>query len=90
MMRVSQTHLPDIETLADETHGEAVGYEVVKEGLPAKGDGRTQTTETPRVEIDGKMIEVKEQIQMVAPNEVLDNPLLSPVTQASLGGLCPL
>jgi hypothetical protein len=90
MIRGSQTHLPDIGTLADETQAEAVGYEVVKEGIPANSDGQTQTTETPRVEIDGKMIEVKEQIQMIAPNEVLDNPLLSPVTQASLGGLCPL
>jgi hypothetical protein len=42
------------------------------------------------VEVDGKTIEVKDQIQMIAPNEALDHPLLSPVTQASLGGLCPL
>ena len=89
-MRGSQTHLPDIETLAEETRGEAVGYDVVTEGVTPGGDRPTQTTKTPRVEIDGQVIEVKEQIQMVAPNEVLDNPLLSPVTQASLGGLCPL
>jgi hypothetical protein len=75
--------------LAAETEHEAVGFRVVKE---REGDerGGVQATETPRVEIDGTWIEVKDQIQMIAPNEVLDHPLLSPVTQASLGGLCPL
>lgn len=86
---VSQTHVPSIDRLAAETEHEAVGYKVVKE---QEGDerGGVQATETPRVEVDGKWIEVKDQIQMIAPNELLDHPLLSPVTQASLGGLCPL
>ena len=85
----SQTHLPSIDTLAAQTEHEAVGFKVVKE---QEGDerGGVQATETLRVEIDGKWIEIKDQIQMIAPNEVLDHPLLSPVTQASLGGLCPL
>ena len=50
------------------------------------------TTSSPfvTVQIDGKTIEVKDQIQLVAPNDILDHPLLSPVTQASLGGLCPI
>lgn len=89
-IRRSQTNIPDVKTLAEETRDEAVAVEVVKEGVRKEATQATQTAETPRVEIDGKMLEVKEQIQMIAPNEVLDNPLLSPVTQASLGGLCPL
>jgi acetyl esterase/lipase len=40
--------------------------------------------------IDGKEVTIRDQIQMIAPNRLLDHPLISPVTQASLGGLCPL
>ena len=84
-----QTHLPIIDTLTSETKIEAMEFKVVKErsGDPEEN---IRVTETPTVDIDGKIIKVKDQIQMIAPNEMLDNPLLSPVTQASLGGLCPL
>ena len=85
----SQTHLPSIDTFAADTEPEAVGYKVVNATKGEMGK-KGQATEIPRVEIDGKIIEVKDQIQMLAPNEMLDNPLISPVTQASLGGLCPL
>lgn len=40
--------------------------------------------------IDGKTVEIKEQIQMYATNELLSHPLVSPIMQASLGGLPPL
>ena len=87
----SQTNLPSIDKVAAETGNEAVGFKVMKERNGVTEDGeKLQATEKPRVVIDGKMIEVKDQIQMIAPNEILDNPLLSSVTQASLGGLCPL
>lgn len=43
-----------------------------------------------QVEIDGKLIELKDQIQMYAPNQLLSHPLVSPVLQPSLGGLPPL
>ena len=39
---------------------------------------------------DGKRIEIKDQIQMYAPNHMLTHPLVSPVLQPSLGGLPPL
>ena len=78
----SQTHLPKIDTLATDTENEVLG---VKD--PQKS---VQATETMTVKIDGKTIEIKDQIQLMAPNEILDNPLLSLVIQASLGGLCPL
>ena len=68
------------------------GAAEVRVGDEGKGgpEKTCQTNETTKVEIDGEMIEVKGQIHMIAPNEMLDNPLLSLVTQASLGGLCPL
>lgn len=42
------------------------------------------------VEIDGKTVQVKEQIQMYANNDLISHPLVSPILQASLGGLPPL
>lgn len=40
--------------------------------------------------IDGKLIGLKDQIQMYTTNELLSHPLVSPVLQPSLGGLPPL
>ncbi|KAI9840834.1 MAG: hypothetical protein M1838_003881 [Thelocarpon superellum] len=40
--------------------------------------------------LDGKMVEIKDQIQMYATNQLISHPLVSPVLQPSLGGLCPL
>lgn len=42
------------------------------------------------LQLDGKLIEIKDQIQMYAPNHMLTHPLVSPVLQPSLGGLPPL
>jgi hypothetical protein len=42
------------------------------------------------IEIDGKRIEIKDQIQMYASNQLISHPLVSPVLQPSLGGLPPL
>ena len=40
--------------------------------------------------IDGKMIEIKDQIQMYTTNQLISHPLVSPILQPSLGGLPPL
>ncbi|TVY51228.1 AB hydrolase superfamily protein C4A8.06c, partial [Lachnellula cervina] len=40
--------------------------------------------------IDGKLVEIKDQIQMYASNQLMSHPLVSPVLQPSLGGLPPL
>lgn len=42
------------------------------------------------LQLDGKLIEIKDQIQMYAQNHMLTHPLVSPVLQPSLGGLPPL
>ncbi|GAA5932361.1 uncharacterized protein JCM15063_001200 [Sporobolomyces koalae] len=38
----------------------------------------------------GEVVQLYEQVQMYCPNNMLDHPLISPVNQGSLGGLCPL
>lgn len=40
--------------------------------------------------IDGKLVEINEQIQMYASNQLISHPLVSPILQPSLGGLPPL
>lgn len=40
--------------------------------------------------IDGRMIEIRDQIQMYTTNQLISHPLVSPVLQPSLGGLPPL
>ncbi|KAL2756013.1 hypothetical protein ACRALDRAFT_1042933 [Sodiomyces alcalophilus JCM 7366] len=42
------------------------------------------------VTIDGKHTVVKDQIQMYTTNQLLSHPLVSPITQPTLGGLPPL
>ena len=42
------------------------------------------------INIDGKEIDMRDQFQMYAPNNLLAHPLVSPVMQPSLGGLPPM
>ena len=48
------------------------------------------TTHLPAVMVDGKLIQIRDQIQMYAPNHLLFHPLVSPILQPSLGGLPPI
>ncbi|EAW06612.1 lipase/esterase family protein [Aspergillus clavatus NRRL 1] len=43
-----------------------------------------------KIPIEGKTIELKDQIQMYVTNQLISHPLVSPVLQPSLGGLPPL
>ncbi|KAJ4150148.1 hypothetical protein LMH87_010913 [Akanthomyces muscarius] len=43
-----------------------------------------------KLDIDGQPVTVKDQIQLYTTNALLSHPLVSPVLQASLGGLPPL
>ena len=60
-------------------------------------DGKTPTANTVpgsghdlSIMLDGNLIEIKDQIQMYASNQLISHPLVSPVLQPSLGGLPPL
>ncbi|KIW14576.1 hypothetical protein PV08_07360 [Exophiala spinifera] len=60
--------------------------------VPTKGGGEVlpgpqlQLT----IELDGKTVVLKDQIQMYTTNQLLAHPLVSPVLQPSLGGLPPV
>jgi len=60
-------------------------------------DGKTASAGTVHdpqrflsVDIDGKTVKLKDQIQLYTTNELLDHPLVSPILQPTLGGLPPL
>ncbi|KAL6233098.1 hypothetical protein BDW75DRAFT_232260 [Aspergillus navahoensis] len=67
------------------TTGEENEFEV-SEFEPTLGHGRRP----PSFMMNGKKIEVKDQIHMYTTNELLFHPLVSPIFQPSLGGLPPL
>lgn len=60
--------------------------------VPIKGDGQIRSgPQIPlSIDMDGKHIVLKEQIQMYTTNQLLAHPLVSPVLQPSLGGLPPV
>lgn len=74
------------------------GASETRDGLDAqeKTEADTPSTEASSVPedlsitIDGRLIELTDQIQMYTHNGLLSHPLVSPILQPSLGGLPPL
>lgn len=63
-------------------------------GLDGAGERPVNTIPSARhnlsIMIGGKFVDIKDQIQMYTTNQLISHPLVSPVLQASLGGLPPL
>lgn len=57
---------------------------------PHTSSSATIVGNTAEIMIDGKLVTIKDQIQLYATNEQISHPLVSPVIAGSLGGLCPL
>ncbi|KAK8097983.1 acetyl-hydrolase [Apiospora kogelbergensis] len=73
-----------LDNLKSQANGEAVGGSALPDDIDPPPPPYLS------IEIDGKIIELKEQIQMYTTNSLLSHPLVSPVMQPSLGGLPPL
>ena len=69
----------DLDTLAENEDAE------FGPGNTMPGPGRDLS-----ITIDGKLITIKDQIQLYTTNQLISHPLVSPVLQPSLGGLPPL
>lgn len=67
----------------------STGNSDASEGVPTIEDVSKETHRLSLV-IDGKDVEITEQIQVYTTNELLSHPLVSPVMQPTLGGLPPL
>ncbi|OOQ88173.1 lipase/esterase family protein [Penicillium brasilianum] len=61
-------------------------------GMQQSADPSTLHAEPDNIHVvlEGKTVELKDQIQMYATNQLISHPLVSPILQASLGGLPPL
>lgn len=59
-------------------------------GTHARVDAEAVSGPNLSIELDGKLIEITDQIQMYTTNQLLAHPLVSPILQPSLGGLPPL
>ncbi|KAJ5651427.1 uncharacterized protein N7484_005150 [Penicillium longicatenatum] len=70
----------------------APGVEPAYPGQQQISDPQTTHAEPDNIHVvmDGKTVEIKDQIQMYATNQLISHPLVSPVLQSSLGGLPPL
>ncbi|PNH65066.1 hypothetical protein VD0002_g3818 [Verticillium dahliae] len=68
---------------------DAQGDPIAKPEAPLEADV-PKTSVLLSVTINGKLTTVKDQIQMYTTNQLIDHPLVSPVTQPTLGGLPPL
>ncbi|KAJ5363480.1 uncharacterized protein N7496_009193 [Penicillium cataractarum] len=78
------------------------GYTLHEKKTPAEGHAYPGMQQSPdpgtlhaepdniHVVLEGKTIELKDQIQMYATNQLISHPLVSPILHASLGGLPPL
>ncbi|KAE8314746.1 Alpha/Beta hydrolase protein [Aspergillus transmontanensis] len=66
------------------------GYSVHENPSSKESPNAANDPDTPKILIDGKTVEIKDQIQMYTTNQLLFHPLVSPVLQPSLGGLPPL
>ncbi|PLB55289.1 arylacetamide deacetylase [Aspergillus steynii IBT 23096] len=97
--RASETKVPDAKLPAHNRAGEAVakGYSVEDNNSPLPDapteknpDANYEDSYKAKVPMDGKTVEVKDQIHMYTTNQLLSHPLVSPVMQSSLGGLPPL
>jgi acetyl esterase/lipase len=71
--------------ISDESNGAGTELWISQDGKYSIGPKSTLS-----LQLDGKLIEIKDQIQMYAPNHMLTHPLVSPALQPSLGGLPPL
>jgi acetyl esterase/lipase len=61
-------------------------------GMQQSSDPNTVHAEPDNIHIllEGKTVELKDQIQMYTTNQLISHPLVSPILQPSLGGLPPL
>ncbi|KAE8325171.1 hypothetical protein BDV39DRAFT_216718 [Aspergillus sergii] len=66
------------------------GYSVHENPSSKESPNAANDPDNPKIIIDGKTVEIKDQIQMYTTNQLLFHPLVSPVLQPSLGGLPPL
>ncbi|KAI9702814.1 MAG: hypothetical protein M1836_008028 [Candelina mexicana] len=75
----------DINPLGNEHDPASMGNARRRPGNTIPGPGHDLS-----IMLDGSLVEIKDQIQLYATNQLISHPLVSPILQPSLGGLPPL
>ncbi|OKL61444.1 hypothetical protein UA08_03271 [Talaromyces atroroseus] len=91
--RDQQTAIQGFVVKEQDTEGAKHTYPGLQSGIERveTADFGTSQADTLVVPMpNNTVVEIKDQIQMYAPNQMLSHPLVSPVLQPSLGGLPPL
>ena len=76
---------PPVSTQNENAAGKTGSADGVPVANTVPGPGRELS-----IMLDGNLVQIKDQIQMYATNQLISHPLVSPVLQPSLGGLPPL
>lgn len=90
----NQEELQDILKSADQV--EADSLQARKSSTPecvntaALEDLLRSLSDPLQLQVDGQVVVVKDQVQLYTTNKLITHPLVSPILQPTLGGLCPL
>lgn len=88
-----QTAVQGFAVREENTAGTNHAYPGLHSGINRVGTADIGTAHADNVVVpmaDNTVVEIKDQIQMYAPNQMMSHPLVSPVLQPTLGGLPPL
>lgn len=88
-----QTAVQGFTVREENTAGANHTYPGLHNGINRVGTADVGTAHADNIIVpmaDNTIVEIKDQIQMYAPNQMLSHPLVSPVLQPTLGGLPPL
>lgn len=88
-----QTAVQGFTVREEETAGANHTYPGLQSGSNRVGTADLGTAHADNIVVpmgDNTVVEIKDQIQMYAPNQMVSHPLVSPVLQPTLGGLPPL
>lgn len=91
--RDQQTAIQGFVVKEQDTEGAKHTYPGLQSGVKRVGTADFGTSQADTLVVplqDNTVVEIKDQIQMYAPNQMISHPLVSPVLQPSLGGLPPL
>ncbi|QGA14814.1 hypothetical protein EYB26_002470 [Talaromyces marneffei] len=88
-----QTAIQGFTVREEDTAGATHAYPGLHSGISQVGAADVGTAHADNIVVpmpDNTVVEIKDQIQMYAPNRMVSHPLVSPVLQPTLGGLPPL
>ncbi|KAF2239684.1 alpha/beta-hydrolase [Viridothelium virens] len=82
--------IPDADEISTTAEHRIAGQKLEESDAANTVDPNDPVLPNLSITLDGKLVRLKDQIQLYTTNQMLTHPLVSPVLQPSLGGLPPL